>query len=201
MRYLKKFENREEEGVVSFDADDYVDYLLSEVPESKISFIDKSKNLLYIIYEGYHNNKDGYSISNYDKLKKYLNSNLRFKDVIVLADWIDMYFQILIIDRFFYSQNQKYLIKNLRWEEHDLTKRFKSIDFGNIDPNAFKSISFPDGKRLQGTPPGISVIKNMSMSHSDQIELMLKNDEDPTYLNEDNDIGLQYFIFKALEIK
>ncbi len=199
VKILDKIVENKETDVIPFDSEDYVDYLLSEVPESKISFIDKSNNFLYVLYAGELSGEDGISQSKSYELKKYLNSNLRFKDVIVLADWIDAYFQILLIDRFFYTRNQKFLVKNLIWDDHDVTKAFKNIEWGDLDPNMFKELSFSDARKLKGTPPGISVIKNISKQNSGMIELMMSGDSDPTYLNEDDEIGLQYFIFKSLD--
>lgn len=199
MKYIKEYKELEQD-VRTFDAEDYLDYLLSEISESKIVHLDKSKNFLYVLYSG--ESHSGISYAECYKLKKYFDTNLRFKDTIILSDWVgenDTYFQVLIVDRFFYTQNQKYLIKNLHWDEHDVTKVFKSIDFGNIDPDLFKHLKFSDAKKLNGTPPGISIIKGISKLHSNQIELMMSGDSDPTYLNEDDEIGLQYFIFKALE--
>jgi len=186
VKYIK--ENMEyEDDYIKFDADIYMDYIMSEVEESNIIYYDKLDYMIFLKYD--------IKIGEANKLRRYLNENLRFKDVIVLSEYLYEDFCILIIDRMFYSRNQKYLLNNLKWEEHHLSKYIKGSkyiqQFGVSVSNLIGS-----AKQVNNLPNGFSLIKNIRPG---QIEFWpQKTESEPIIIYDDERIYLQYLLFKYL---
>jgi hypothetical protein len=187
MRYLKKFENKEES---TFDVDTYLDYLLSEVREDHIMHKDSTENLMLIIYE--------ISIGEHDRVKRYLNGT-RFEDCIALMEYGfgSKTSTVLLVDRFFYSRNQKWLYRNIKWNEHPLYTEFKRW---KNTTNKMMSTTFMNAYIADGLPENISLVKGIVDKNT--IEFWPQGEkDDPMTFYEDvptEMLELQFNLFKYL---
>lgn len=177
MIYLKKYNE-------SFSAEDYMDYLLSEVDESKILDKDILENLIYIEYD--------ITIGESDRINNYLQRNERFNDVICKSnyDYDLRLFKLLIIDRSFYSRNQKWKIENINWVEHNLARELNKIDIPGL-----RSL-YKDAKTAIGLPEGYSMIKNIKPEIIEFWEM--EEMEEPIDIFEKDTTYFQYILFKYL---
>lgn len=170
----------------SFDSEQYLDYLLSEIEEENISFKDINKFFLYVEYD--------ISSGKADKIDNYIKLNPRFSDVITMSKYdFDLnYHRILFVDRIFYSRNQKWLYKNLKWGKHPLTIFMEDIpEFSPVYTKYQKAEKVID---LSGN---ISIIRNLD--RIGQVEIWDSDImEDPIRVWEDNIPELQYLLFKYL---
>jgi hypothetical protein len=176
----------------SFNAEEYLDYLLSEVDEKYLSKKDSGEFFLYLEYD--------ITPGLADKIDIYLKTNNRFNDVIVISKYdFDLnYHRILLVDRFFYSKNQKFLYKNIKWIKHpiaismDKTAAFKSMLSGMDIYDRYQK-----AEKAVDIPEDVSIIRNLD--RIGQIEIW--NDklmEDPIRVWEENTPELQYILFKYL---
>jgi len=176
----------------SFDSEEYLDYLLSEVDEKYLSKKDSGEFFLYLEYD--------ITPGLADKIDIYLKTNNRFNDVIVISKYdFDLnYHRILLVDRFFYSKNQKFLYKNIKWIKHpiaismDKTAAFKSMLSGMDIYDRYQK-----AEKAVDIPEDVSIIRNLD--RIGQIEIW--NDklmEDPIRVWEENTPELQYILFKYL---
>ncbi len=172
----------------SFDSEEYLDYLLSEIEEKNISFKDSSNFFLYVEYD--------YQMVWADKIDNYIKLNPRFNDVIAISKYdFDLnHHRILLVDRTFYSRNQKWMYKNLKWEKHPLAKlmdersSLRGMDIYDKYQKAEKAID------LKGN---LSIIRNLDRMGQVEIwdSIIM---EDPIRVWEDDIPQLQYLLFKYL---
>lgn len=172
----------------SFDSDHYLDYLLSEIEEKNISFKDSGQFFLYVEYD--------ILCGRADKIDNYIKLNPRFNDVITMSKYdFDLnYHRILLVDRLFYSRNQKFMYKNLKWEKHPLAKwmdetpAYRDMDIYDKYQKAEKALDIKEN---------ISIIRNLD--RMGQVEIWDSNImEDPIRVWEDDIPKLQYLLFKYL---
>lgn len=200
MKYLKKFENQSE--VSTFNPEIYLDYLLSEISEEHLIHKESTEKLLSLIY-------NNISAGESDRIKRYLNGP-RFEDCIVLMEYEfgSKTASILLIDRFFYSRNQKWLYRNIKWVEHPLHTQFKrwqnmtsksTVLVKDILPGTGMSTTFKNAYKAEGLPENISLIKGIK---NKVIEFWPQPDyDDPICFFEDSPleiIELQFYLFKYL---
>ena len=176
----------------------YMDYLSSEIEDSKILNIDSTKHMIYIEYLS--------TIGESDRIKNYIHQNLRFKDIISKVSIIDNFeyyriksndiiSNILLIDRFFYSANTKWTVRNIKWEEHPILKIGQTINIsGFMDNNSrFKNL-IGDAKKAN-IPDENSLIKGLGF---DGYEFLSKDDVDPIRIDLENEAYLQFILFKYI---
>ena len=174
MIYIKPFNE-------SFNGETYLDYLLSEIDESKISFKDIGDNFLFIEYD----------ISS-QFLPNLNSNNIRFNDVIILSkyDYDLNFFRVLIVDRLFYYKNNNCVYRNILWEKHPILN-----GLGNSVGILFDR--YKNAQKAVGLPDGFSMIKNFD--RQGQIEFFQSAImDDPIRIWEDDIIYLQYILFKYL---
>ncbi len=186
----------------SFDSEEYLDYLLSEIEEKNISFKDSSNFFLYVQYD-ILSGRAG-------KIDNYIKLNPRFNDVITISKYdFDLdYHRILLVDRAFYTRNQKWLYRNLKWGKHPLAKLMDETP-------AYNSMLASDGqmetevwsedlyKKFQKAEKAINLKGNLSiirnLDRMGQVEIWDSNImEDPIRVWEDDIPKLQYLLFKYL---
>ncbi len=172
----------------SFDSEKYLDYLLSEIDEESIKFKDSNEFFLYVEYD--------ISSGRADKIDNYIKLNPRFNDIIKISKYdFDLnYYRVLLVDRFFYSRNQKWLYKNLKWGKHPLTISMEEI------PAEFSSVyttKYQKAQKVLDLSGNISIIRNLD--RIGQVEIWDSDImEDPIRVWEDNIPELQYLLFKYL---
>lgn len=174
----------------SFNGQEYIDYLLSEVDEKKINYQDSSEFFLYIEYD--------ISSGESDRIDNYIKVSPRFNDVISISKYdFDLnYYRLLLVDRFFYSRNQKWIYQNLKWDTHPIAISMKD----NIYDQITLSYTFDRYKKVQKAldlPGSISIIRNLD--RIGQVEIWDdKTMEHPIRIWEENTPELQYLLFKYL---
>ena len=178
MRYLKGFN----EG---FNPDDYKDYLMSNISEDKIISEDITDNFIYITYD--------LSEQDLKSLKRYLDTNSRFKDVVILSNNMNL-FKLLILDKDFYERNKKWLYENIEWEEHILLKQMKKAAKKNPEFNFFVN-DYKNARSAINLPKGYSMVKNLNPKI---VEIWPQEVDSPIMMLEDDIIQIQYLLFKYL---
>lgn len=182
-----------DEDISNFNPDDYLDYLLSEmdrVTESDNDTIEKTDNLVYFELD--------IDSSEASRIENSFRANMRFKDVITICkyDFDTNIFRILIIDRFFYGRNQKWLYRNIQWEKHPLLVELEksSNPKANLGPLLSR---YKNAQAALGLPEGISMIKNLG--RIGVVEFWPQNDYgDPIDIWEDDLPKIQFYLFKYL---
>jgi hypothetical protein len=185
MKHIKKFNE-------SFNSDDYLDYLLSEVDESKIQLKYEADDFLYLSYR--------IKTSDSKKVISYLEKSIRFKDVIVITQDGQDYpgystLDILIIDKTYYENNKKWVYKNIKWDKHPTLIELEGIGIGGgLIDDLVKSYS--KAQIAVGLPEGFSIIRNLN--RIGDVEFWPHEESEPIYLLESEEVYLQYILFKYL---
>jgi hypothetical protein len=188
MNHLKRFNE-------SFNSEDYLDYLLSEVEESNIIYKYENDNFLYLVYF--------LPLSKIKNLKSYLSTNMRFKDAVVMTQLKqddgslngDDAFDILIVDKDFYERNSQFIYENIKWDKHPVLKDLQGIGSyqGGVIDDLVKR--FSRAQVAVGLPEGFSMIRNLD--RMSVVEFWPQQEEDePITILESDKLYLQYILFK-----
>lgn len=182
MRYIRLFE--------SFDSENILDYIYTEVPESEsdINFKDINNYLIFISYL--------MPVSLVRKLKTYLESSVRFKNFEILTQYFEDEgrFDVLIVDKNFYDRNKKWLYNNIEWEEHPTTRELKRTSFDKFDPLLDR---FKNAQIAKNLPKSVSMIRNLD--RQGEVEIWdRENMDDPEKIAESDSVYIQYKLFKLL---
>ena len=190
MKHIKSFKESIEEDVRPFDPEDYLDYLESGGVDSKsISTVIKEDNLIYLEIDTFGNEAD--------KFERYVRTNIRFKDVIPMTHWdqTEDILYMLIVDRFFYSRNQKWLYKHIKWGKHQVAVELER-SFGSNPTVADMMSEFIKAEQAVGLPDGYTMIRNLGNSF---VEFWPQEDSDePIRISDEQIVYLQYLLFKYL---
>lgn len=181
MLYLKKFNE-------SFDPQDYMDYLLSEVEESNILENYTNDNFVFVEY--------GITLDQMSILNSYLDNNKRFKDVKIIKTW-DRYFSIfdvLIVDFDFYCRNQKWLYKNIKWNKHPMATANSELS-GKISIDLLNK--YEKSEMAIGLPKEFSMVRNFGKENCVEFWPQ-KQMPEPIQISEDCKTYIQYILFKYL---
>ena len=172
----------------SFKSDDYLDYLMSQVDETKIVSKQVEDNFIYIKYD--------VRLSEVRLIKQYLGG-MRFKDVEIVLKYVYDHIQdcdllnLLIVDKDFYERNQNILVGNIKWVDHDIVEAMS----GSYAHHLKTSFEYSEAKKAVGLPEGLTMIKNFGRRGIIEFWPQKFVDE-PIKLWENDVVELQYLLFK-----
>lgn len=179
MTYLRKFN----ESLT----DDAVDYLSVEIDESRISFIDKQEEFLFVIY-------DNVLKFEYESLLKYING-VRFNKYECLFDYDQGRVCLLVVGKDFYDRNKKCLYDNIEWIEHPLFTELKKSQISSIDLLADK---YKNAQKAINLPEGVSIIRNLDRKGVVEVWDQRTMNDPERFLEDEDFTYLQYQLFKSL---